>query len=275
MVDDLTQVDYDPDLHRYHKQHWSEWIESKEFGIAFKAYWKNGTVPKTQYPKSLIIKNKKEGTVSYVQLNGTHDWSDTYHGDYMNKYFMETAIYNIQLATWYNKRERSKALKNFLDSTSRMTGNLSSNLSSMGRRLPVLQIITWVLVAVIAYSLIAIVNSYPVPDWLVSDDASRFIFPITTVLLIICFIKTYGILLKIVYALFTFIGIIFSLMVFGVIGGQEFLAIWLITLIGIIGLIIIGIRLLLVALWFFSAGFGGVAGGRMGWDFAGRLRGKR
>ena len=274
MVDDLSVVNYGPYLHRYHKQHWYAWIESKEYGTAFKAYWKNGTIPRNKYPKSLIIKNKKDGRVSYVQLNGTHDWDDTYHDNNIYNNFMKTAIYNKQLAAWYNKREKSKARKNIQHSTRKITGDLSRKI----KRLPVLQIITWVLLAVIAYLFLATANSYPVPDWLV-NDAAYFLFPITTVLLIICFINSYGILPKITYALFAFICGFLSLLVFGIIGPQEFFGISMFIFFGIIALVVIGFRLLMVALFYgakwFSVGFCGALGVRTGWDFSGRLLGKR
>ena len=46
--DDLRMVNWDPDLHRFHKEHgrWNKWIASPEYGRAFRAYWKKGTVPR-------------------------------------------------------------------------------------------------------------------------------------------------------------------------------------------------------------------------------------
>ncbi|HJJ30205.1 MAG TPA: hypothetical protein O0W87_04325 [Methanocorpusculum sp.] len=274
MVGDLSVVNYDPDLHRYHRQHWDAWVESEEYGTAFKAYWKNGTIPRNKYPKTLIIKNKKDGTVSYVQLNGTHDWDNSYHDINISHNFMKTAIYNKQLAAWYNKREKSKARKHIQHSTSKFTDDFSRKI----KRLSVLQILTWVFLGVIAYIFLATGNSYPVPDWLVNDGA-YFLFPITTVLLIISFIRSYGILPKITYALFAFICGIISLGVFDIISAEDIFYISIAMFIGIIVLIVLGFRLLMVALFYgakwFGVGFGGTLGARTGWDFSDRLFGKR
>lgn len=105
--DDLKRVNWDPDLHRYHKEHgrWDKWIQSPEYGRAFRAYWKKGTVPWRIYPKALIQKNSREGTVTHLPLEGYQDWKDTEKGDRAYWDFMCTAIYNRELAGWC-KRQR-------------------------------------------------------------------------------------------------------------------------------------------------------------------------
>lgn len=268
MSDDLEYVNYDPDLHRYHKdpRRWNEWIHSREYGTAFKAYWKEGTVPYRIYPKSLIIKNKKEGTVSYIPLEGTHDWKETERSDKPYQNFMRTAIYNRELARWANKRQKNRSRMRAKKSASKSLNHLKYKIS----HLPWLHIITWAFVLTIAYILS---KNIPLPEWGV------IIYPLTTILLIVCFAKTYAIVGKIAYICLAIIGGIITLIVFGILSEEAIFVISLITIFAIIALSMIIIELIVTFLSYaakwMGIAFGGVFGGKAGWNMADRLFGKR
>lgn len=268
MIDDLNYVNYDPDLHRYHKEphRWKEWIHSKEYGVAFRAYWKEGTVPHRIYPRSLTIKNKKEGTISYISLEGTHDWRETERSEIPYQNFMRTAIYNRELARWVNKRQKNRSRVNAKKSASRSVNHLRYKVS----RLPWLQIITWALVLILAY---VIGKQIPLPEW------SVLLYPITTALLIVCFTKTYAIVSKIAYTCLAVVGAIMTLFAFGILSQEAVFVISLLTILAVIALVMVllnvGWTFVIYAAKWLGIGFGGVFGGRAGWNLADRLFGKR
>lgn len=268
MNEDLKYVNYDPDLHRYHKDshRWQEWIHSKEYGIAFIAYWKEGTVPHRIYPKSLIIKNKKEGTISYTPLEGTHDWRETERSDKPYQNFMRTAIYNRELARWVNKREKYRSRTRAKKSASKSVNHMRYKFS----QLPWLQIITWVLVLILAY-----VSGKQIS----LPELGVLLYPITTALLIVCFTKTYAIVSKIAYICLAVVGVILTLFAFGILSPEAIFVISLLTMFAIIALVMVllnvGWTFVIYAAKWLGIGFGGVFGGKAGWNLADRLFGKR
>jgi len=263
MSEDLKYVNYDPDLHRYHKDphRWQEWIHSKEYGTAFIAYWKDGTVPHRIYPKSLIIKNKKEGTISYIPLEGTHDWRETERSDKPYQNFMRTAIYNRELAKWVNKRRKSRSRTRAKKSASKSVNNMRYKFS----QLPWLQIITWVLVLILAY---VIGKQISLPEWCV------FLYPITSALLVVCFAKTYAIVGKIAYICLAVVGGILTLLAFGILSKEAMFVITLLTIFIIIALVMVVLEVLWIFIIHMAKWMGIVLGGKLGWKIPDVIFGK-
>lgn len=281
--DDLKIVTYDAELHHYVKagNRWGVWVNSEEYSKAFVAYWKEGTVPHRIYPKPLVIHNRKEGTVSFVPLEGTHDWRDTYSNNNAYSRFMSTAIFNRNLATWVQKSRAYEKKRN----KQRARNSKHTNAKHYHQRR--LRINPYIIPQILTIASMIFLFMYLMNSWGIMTNIPYIAITIIVILATIfsfwSFAISSGIIPKIIYFVYgLFCGFI-SLCNIGVIPADIAYIVGISIPFLIIILILAAICMVMNFLRFFipslgiggGLGLGGAFGGRVGWNLAGKLFGKR
>ena len=239
MSDECSKVIFDPELHKWHKQFtvWQEWVKSKEYAEAFKAYYKEGSVPLNRYPPLLVKRNLDKGTLEIEKLDGIHEWREIQDSD-----FLATAIYNERLATWKKRVERVQKRKEFRESYSNPLARL---------HIPILPIIGWGLF------LVAFISLFIRKEWVFSDYfVYMMIFFASAAALAISFFLTYSLPAKLLHGAGVICAILWGLSFAG--SGNPEVVIFAIplTFFAAFMCLYIGVKLLWVRLKSGAAGYG-------------------
>ena len=239
--DKCRKVYPDPELQKWHKQFnvWQEWVDSKEYALAFKTYYKQGSVPTNRYPSKLIRRNEKKGTMEIARLNGVHEYKDFQDTD-----FLSCAIYNEQLAKWKRSKDRQERRKANNPNGSSAKGVWSSIV-------PKLPLIGWIL-------FIGSITWIFVNPGTADSNMGLFaiMFLLSAVVIALAFYYARGILSKILHVVGCVCAVCWALPFTGLVAQNFIFTSISLTFLAAFLLVMAGIKLLWIRVKFGAAGYG-------------------